>query len=119
MKLAITSSDKSLEGNVDQRFGRCKFFIIYDTDTDGFEVVDNEVNLNASQGAGIQSASNLANLGVEAVLTGHLGPNAFRTLSAANIKVYAGVSENISDAILMFKNNQLITAQSADVEGHW
>ncbi|MFQ3549912.1 MAG: NifB/NifX family molybdenum-iron cluster-binding protein [Armatimonadota bacterium] len=119
MKIAITASNNSLEGNVDQRFGRCKYFIIYDTDTDDFEVVDNEVNLNASQGAGIQSASNLANLKVEAVITGHTGPNAFRTLSAANIIVYAGVSGNISDAILMLKNNQLIPAQNADVEGHW
>jgi len=119
MKVAVTAMGSSLESEVDQRFGRAKFFIVVDTDTGGMEAHDNEVNLNAAQGAGIQSAQNLAALGVSAVLTGHLGPNAFRTLSAAGIKAYTGVQGTVGEAVEGFKAGKLSPVDSADVEGHW
>ena len=31
MKVAITSTGDNLESKLDQRFGRCGYFIIYDT----------------------------------------------------------------------------------------
>ncbi len=71
------------------------------------EVHDNEVNLNAAQGAGIQTAQNVALLNVEAVLTGHLGPNAFRALSAAGIKAYTGLQGTVGEAIEEFKAGRL------------
>ena len=53
MKIAITAQGPELSAQVDPRFGRAKYFIIYDVDSDEFEAVDNEQNLNAPQGAGI------------------------------------------------------------------
>jgi len=32
MKIAITSTGNSLESNIDQRFGRCAYFVIYNTE---------------------------------------------------------------------------------------
>jgi hypothetical protein len=57
MKIAITTSGIDLDAPVDPRFGRAKSFIIYDTDSGQWSVLDNAQNLNAAQGAGIQAAT--------------------------------------------------------------
>jgi len=88
MKIAITSYGEDLLSKTDRSFGRAKWFVLVDTDTGAVEAHSNEQNFNAAQGAGIQAAQNVSNLGAEAVLTGNVGPNAFRTLSAASIKIF-------------------------------
>ncbi len=45
MKVAITSYGKDLTSDVDQRFGRAGWFIVVDTETGGYEAVNNEKNL--------------------------------------------------------------------------
>ena len=82
MKIAITAQGQDLSDQLDPRFGRAKWLILTDTDTDHIEVHDNSVNLNATSGAGIQTAQNVTNLGAEAVITGNIGPNAFRPCHA-------------------------------------
>jgi predicted Fe-Mo cluster-binding NifX family protein len=119
MKIAITSSGSTLEAKVDPRFGRCKCFLIIDTVTESVEVVDNEQNLNAAQGAGIQAAETVVRSGAAAVLTGHCGPKAFRTLSAANIVIYTGEEGTVAESMMHFKQGDLRAASDADVEGHW
>ena len=119
MKIAVTSQGAELSSQVDPRFGRAQCFLIYDLDTDTFQVVDNEQNLNAPQGAGIQAAQSVAAQDVECVLTGHCGPNAFKTLGSAGIKVVVGVQGTVQEAIDKFKAGELEPVDSADVEGHW
>ena len=119
MKVAITAKEPSLNSEVDQRFGRARYFIVVDTDTDEIEVHDNKLNLNAAQGAGIQSAQNISKLDVAAVLTGHVGPNAFQTLSAAGIQVYTGASGSVREALTKLKCGEINPVKVADVEGHW
>ncbi len=119
MKIVITSEGSGLNSRVDPRFGRAKFFVLFDTETGDVLSHDNAQNLNAPQGAGIQAAQAIARLGAEAVLTGHVGPKAFTTLQAANIAVYTGASGTVSEAVEQFKNNQLPLAAKPNVEGHW
>lgn len=119
MKVAVTAKEASVEAAVDQRFGRARYLIVVDLETGNNEVHDNEVNLNAAQGAGIQTAQNLAQLGVEAVLTGHVGPNAFRTLTAAGIEAFTGGEGTVAQAVEDFKAGKLKALAAADVEGHW
>jgi len=119
MRVAITARESSLESQVDQRFGRARYFIVVDTDTDKAEFHDNEVNLNAVQGAGIQSAQNVSRLNVSAVVTGHVGPNAFRTLSAAGIAAYTGATGSVREALVKLKDGAMSPVDTADVEGHW
>ena len=76
MKIGVTSTGEDLHANVDQRFGRCKYFLIVDAESMEFEVLSNE-NAMAFGGAGIQTAQTIANKGVEAFVTGNVGPNAF------------------------------------------
>ena len=119
MKIAVTAEGQDTSAQVDLRFGRAKYFLVIDTDSGSLEVADNKQNLEAAQGAGIQAAQNVAALGVECVLTGHCGPNAFRALSAAGIKLYVAVKGTVAEAVEQFKAGQLEPAEGADVEGHW
>lgn len=119
MRVAVTAREANVRSQVDQRFGRARYLLVVDTENGDVQVHDNEVNLNAAQGAGIQTAQNVARLNVEAVLTGHAGPNAFRALSAAGVKVYAGLQGTVEQAVKEFKAGKLMPTDSADVEGHW
>lgn len=119
MKIAITAQDSSFDGPVDPRFGRAKYFVVFDTDTGQHSLHDNEQNLNAVQGAGIQAAQKVAELGAEAILTGHVGPKAFHTLQAAEIQVYSGVSGSVRQAVDRWIAKELSPTAKADVEGHW
>lgn len=119
MKIAITTSGTSLESPIDRRFGRTDNFLIYDLENDSFEVINNEQNLNLPQGAGIQSAQNVANAGVNAVITGHVGPKAYATLEAAEIAIFFKKDGTVQEAIDDFKNKKLTQAQGPDKEGHW
>jgi len=119
MKVAVTAQDKGPSSEIDLRFGRAKWLIVVDTETDDFEVHNNELNLNAVQGAGIQTGQNIADFGVEAVITGNVGPNAFKTLSAADIKIFLAEKQTVADAIEAFKAGKLKEVDQANVEGHW
>ena len=119
MKIAITSQGKELSSEIDLRFGRAKFLLVVDTETGDFEVQDNKLNLNAVQGAGIQTGQNIANLGVEAVITGNVGPNAFKTLNAADIKIFLAEKQTVQEAIDSFTAGELKEIDQANVEGHW
>jgi len=119
MKVAITSSGKSPDSQVDPRFGRAPYFAIYDTESDTFSFADNAQNLNAANGAGIQSAQNVASAGAQVLITGNCGPKAFRTLSAAGIKIIIGASGTVKEAAAKFQKGELAYATDANVEGHW
>lgn len=119
MKVAVTSTGKDLESKVDPRFGRANWFIVADTETNQHQVINNEQNLNASQGAGIQTAENISRHGVKALITGNCGPKAFRTLGAAGIQVYCGADGTVAEVLEKFKGGKLKQADGANVEGHW
>lgn len=119
MKLAITASGEKLDSIVDPRFGRAAFIIIVDSETEEFTSIDNSENKNSLKGAGIQTASMICKLGAKVLLTGHCGPNAFKTCDAANIKVVNDVSGSIKDVIKDFNNDKFTYAKNSDVDGHW
>jgi len=119
MRIAISAQGKDLDALVDPRFGRARFFVIMDTVTGEWSVADNVQNLNAAQGAGIQAGRTIVEQGVEALITGHVGPKAFATLLAGGVKVYTGANGAVSQAVEQFKAGQLKPSTGADVEGHW
>ncbi len=119
MKIIVTSSGTTLNDPVDPRFGRAKYFLLIDSETQALTAHDNAVNLNAAQGAGIQAAETVARLGAEVVLTGNVGPKAFRALQAAGIKTFLSESCPVSEALRKFKAGELKETASANVDGHW
>jgi len=115
MKIAITSTGKTMDSEVDPRFGRAAYFVIVDTEPTDFSVIENE-SVAAAGGAGISSAKVAIDAGAEAVLTGNCGPNAERALSAANVKLYIGVTGTVAEAAELFKNGKLTEAAGPNVQ---
>jgi predicted Fe-Mo cluster-binding NifX family protein len=118
MKVCVTSEGPDLDSPVDPRFGRCRYFIIVDTDSLEFEAIENGGSRQMG-GAGVESARLAAEKGVKAVLTGNCGPNAFQTLNAVGVEVYVGVSGTIREAIENFNQRKYSTLESANVGPHY
>lgn len=119
MRIAISAEGKQLDSNLDPRFGRAAYFIILDAETMDFEAVENTQNYNLPQGAGIQAGKTLADQHVDALITGHCGPKAFKVLQKAGIKIVTGAGGKVTDAVDQFKKGVLKVASQADVERHW
>ena len=117
MRIAVSASGPTLDAPVDPRFGRCAYFVVVDPSTMVFEAVENS-SISAAQGAGIATAQMIAGKGVEVVLTGNCGPNAYRTLEAARVKVITGVTGTVRDAALAYREGRLQTVSQANVAPH-
>jgi predicted Fe-Mo cluster-binding NifX family protein len=83
-----------------------------------FQAIPNE-SFHAAHGAGIQAAQKVANMGVEAVITGNVGPNAFNVLSATGIKIITGASGSAREAVERYKSGQLRETGNPTVGGHF
>lgn len=118
LKVAVSATGEDLDAQIDPRFGRCQYFIIVDTESMDYEAIPNESAM-ASGGAGIQAAQTVVGRGVEAVITGNVGPNAFQTLSASGIKIITGVGGIVRDAVDKFKKGELEGTSSPTVPGHF
>src|SRR3972149_1144940 len=102
MKIAVSTTGKDLDSQIDPRFGRCQYFIFVDPETMEFEASENE-GLMASGGAGVQAAQLIVQRGATALITGNLGPNAASALSASGIKVYLVSPGTVKDVIEGYK----------------
>lgn len=118
MKICVSSTGEDLNANVDPRFGRCQYFLIVDADTMDFESISNESAM-ASGGAGIQAAQTVAKTGVEVVITGNMGPNAFQTLSAAGLKIFTGATGTINEVVEKYKKGEIGETEAPSVGGHF
>ena len=106
MKIAVPSEGEKLESPVCQSFGRTPFFIVADTDTMKFQVLNNEAA--ASQGgAGIKAAQLVADSGAEAVVTFHCGENASEVLQSADIRILKAVPGTVGEMVDKFRNGAL------------
>jgi predicted Fe-Mo cluster-binding NifX family protein len=118
VKIAFTTSGETLAGPLESRFGRAPKFIVYDLDSETFEVLDNEQSMNAAQGAGIQAAQAVAQSGVGGLVTGYCGPKAYRALYAAGIRIYRSDAPTVAEALEKYRSGSLPLAESSDVDGH-
>ena len=87
MKIAISAGGNGWDERYDERFGRAWGFFVYDTKTQETTYIDNRDNVEAAHGAGTSSARAVVDAGVEAVITGRVGPNAEAVLRAAGIRI--------------------------------
>ncbi len=87
MRIVITTSTDSLDGPVDSRFGRAAYLSIVNTETGSWEACANP-GVGATGGAGVLASQFVVEQDVQAVISGGFGPNAYMTLSAADIQMY-------------------------------
>lgn len=72
MKVAITSTGNSPESKLDSRFGRCSYFVIYDTGSHSTEFIPNP-NKENIEGAGPASVQLISSKGAVKVVSGEFG----------------------------------------------
>lgn len=110
MKIAVSSLSESTNSPVDFRFGRAPYFII-------FEIEGNEIRshkaiknpgVTAMSGAGVIAAQTLVKEGVEAVITGNIGPNSFALLKSQGVKIFSGIGGiNVEEAVKKYLRGEL------------
>ena len=99
MKIAISAQGKGPESPFDLRFGRAQGFVVYDTDADTYDYLDNAVQADLPQAAGIQTAQLVADAGVTVVITGRVGPNAEVALRKAGVSVSFSEQDTIQHVL--------------------
>ncbi|MFW5906856.1 MAG: NifB/NifX family molybdenum-iron cluster-binding protein [Candidatus Natronoplasma sp.] len=115
--MAVSADGKNEEANIDDRFARCPYFMIVDTDGMGFEALENE-DAEGAHGVAPQVVQTLSEIEIDAVITKNLGPNGYRTLESADIEVYKG-SGKVLEAVEKLKNGELEEFKNETVEGHF
>ena len=106
MKVAITSTGNSPESKLDQRFGRCAYFVVYDTETGSMEVIPNP-NKEALEGAGPASVQLVASRGVKKIVSGEFGMKIKSLLDSLRIQmiVYKETDSTVQQVIDMLKTH--------------
>jgi len=115
MRIAISTGGRDLSQFVDDRFGRCPYFLFCDSEDpeSTAEYKDNPA-LSGTGGAGIAAAEYMAKEKVEVLITGSLGPNALRVIEAGNIPAYtASETMTLSSAIMAWKEGNLVQISEA------
>jgi len=121
MKIAISASSDDLNGQVSPVFGRCPGFLIVETEGSerkSHSFVSNTA-MNAVHGAGTAAAQAVINQGVNAVISGNLGPNAFARLQQAGIKFYPAFGMNIKEAIEKVVSGQINETPNASTSANY
>lgn len=105
MKIMLATEEKTLESMIADRFARAPYFLIYDTESGSFKVVEN--NADAAHGMGPKAAQIAIDNGAEVLISALPGGNAMEALKSSEIAVYDGRGLKASEAIEKFKNGEL------------
>ena len=117
MKIAVSAQGMSSTDPVDDRFGRCPWFVVHDTEVGSYAGVSNP-GAAAGGGAGVRAAAALDGEGVEVVLTGHLGPKASSGLKSAGIAAVTGVSGTVEAAVAEYLGGRHAATEGPTVDSH-
>jgi predicted Fe-Mo cluster-binding NifX family protein len=106
MKICVSSSGQGENSVVDFSFGRCPYFVIYETDTKRYESLENQ-GVSSPHGAGVTAAQQVIDAKSDAVITGNMGPNAMELLKAAGIKILNMSGGTVKGAINLYLEGKL------------
>jgi predicted Fe-Mo cluster-binding NifX family protein len=116
-RVVVSSEGYDLDAPASHMFGRCPTYVFVDLDTMEFEAVDNPA-ANAAGGAGIQAAQYVVEQGVQAVLTGNVGPNAFEVFQSAAVPVFMIPAGTVRQAVEEYQTGTLQESGGANVGAH-
>lgn len=105
MKICVTATGEAPDSPLDPRFGRCGYFIFFDTETGRFETLANQYRESAG-GAGIRAGQEIGSRGAEVLLTGKVGPNALEVLNAAGVRIVPTGSGTVRGAVNAFLRDE-------------
>jgi len=117
MKIIISSEGNTPESKVNSRFSRAPWFMVYDSDAKTWKAFDNTSGANTAQGAGIQAAQTVSNLKGEVVISGMMGPKAYRALVAGHVDIYLSSAGTVQNVLDDFNAGKLKKASANDAAG--
>lgn len=97
-RIAVTSSGMDMDSQLDERFGRCAYLIIVDSEGTLVKVLENKA-VDELGGSGVKASTLLVENNVDTVLTGNIGPHAFKSLKASGIEIYEGAFGTVKKAV--------------------
>jgi len=105
MKSAITSKGNSPDSRLDNRFGHCSYFVIFDNETGSTEYIPNPYK-DAEEQAGIMSAKYLAGRNVSKIISGEFGIKVKPVLDSLKIQmiIFNSGENTVDDIINLIKN---------------
>lgn len=109
MKIAFTAKGTDWDSQIDPRFGRTEYFLVYEEENDQFESFDNREIENEAHGAGPKTSQKLFELGANILITGNgPGGNAAAVLEKAGVETFIGAGNmTVKQAFEAYQNNQL------------
>lgn len=119
MKIAFPTNGSDLSAALEVRFGRAPRFLLFESKSGTFELIDNAQNMSAAQGAGIQAAQCVVEAGAEVLILRHCGPKAFHVLSSAAVEVYLTEAKTVAEALEQYQAGKLTKSATSNVTGHW
>jgi predicted Fe-Mo cluster-binding NifX family protein len=117
MKIAVTATGEGLDAPASPIFGRSQYMVLVESETMECETLANPA-ISAPGGAGIQAAQFIASQGVQALVTGNVGPNAFQVFSAAGIPVYLFAGSSVREAVEAFAKGELTPSNGPSARSH-
>lgn len=116
MRVAIPAAGSGADARFEQRFARCRFYAVGDSESGNMETVVNDAA--DAQGAGIKAARTMSRLGVEAVIVDDIGPKAFDALRATGIRLYKGISGTVGENLAALQRGELKELPGSTVPQH-
>ena len=109
MKIGFTTKGTDWDSQMDPRFGRTEFVVIYDEEKDELTNMDNSSIAQEAHGAGPQTAKVLFDMGAKVLITGNgPGGNAATILEKTGIASYIGAGNmTMKEAYEGYKNGDL------------
>lgn len=109
MKITFTSKGVEWDSKMDPRFGRAKYYVVYNEETKELESFDNSASEKEAHGAGPNAARKISEYKADVLITGNgPGGNAAKVLERIGIEIYIGAGDKtIKDSYEAYKNNSL------------
>jgi predicted Fe-Mo cluster-binding NifX family protein len=118
MKIAVPSIGKDLTSHLDLRFGRAKYFLVIDTRTTNYDIIENAENTDLEHHAGVKAANTLLDYDIDILITFNCGPKAFEILSEAGVKIVTGAEGRVIEVVTQYTSGKLEPSETPSVGRH-
>ena len=106
MKVVVSAEGTNKESILDKRFGRAKNFILFNSDKNTYELIDNTAK-QGTHGAGPKAAQLVIENNADVLITGNLGPKAYTVIDETDIEVFRGKEVSVQENIEYYLASKL------------
>ena len=115
-RIAVSSLGRTLNSKVGP-LARCPYIFVFEGSPENYRVVESRPKGEAHE-RGPSAAQTLAKLNVGTVITGTIGPRAYKVLESAGIHVKGGCTGTVSSAVKKCAAGKLEDCKGATFAGH-